>query len=496
MKKLTQEQEEKLILKCRTDIIFFVENCIINPLNQDTGSEYFITTQQKEALIALQQLVEDKCNGKRQDILGISIMSGRGTGKDACTVWVILWFMFCVPFPKIPCVSVSADQLNKVLWSEISKWLNHSNIKEFFVLQVDKLYRKDVAESVKGKEWFAFTKAANPKLSPDEQVETLAGLHADYMLQVVDEGSGVLDVVYNVLEKNMTSACNLMWVIFNPMHSKGYAVETQYSKKHRWVTFRWNSEESEITNKDQIKRIEEDYGGKQSNPYRMNVLGLPPLFNEQTLINWDWVMEAIERRLEVPPNFPLIGSLDCGGGGDNSIIANRRGNKLGKFMKYSTSDSKELENWAGAWIDSNNPDVFRVDTVGIGWHIGGSLEDKKGAVIESCDSRRSPDDAEMFTNKRAEMYWNLRDMFQKGAIEIPDDPDFKNQLAAIKYDVDNKGRIFIMDKKVLKKEIGGSPNEADAAAMLFYEKDSLVSRKYIPAYMTQKSKSGTSWMVG
>jgi hypothetical protein len=53
-----------------------------------------------------------------------------------------------------------------------------------------------------------------------------------------------------------------------------------------------------------------------------------------------------------------------------------------------------------------------------------------------------------------------------------------------------------MDKKVLKKEIGGSPNESDAAAMLFYEKESLVSRKYVPAYMTQKGKPGTSWMVG
>jgi hypothetical protein len=495
-KKLTQEDYIKLVSTCREDILFFVNECILAPYNKATGEQYFVTKQQKEALLALMELTNDKAKGLRREILGISIMSGRGTGKDATTVWGMLWFMFCTPFPKIPCISVSADQLNKVLWSEISKWLTHSIVKEFFKLGADKLSFTGLDEDIRGKRWFAFTKAANPKLSPDEQVESIAGIHENYMMQIVDECSGVLDRVFEVLEKNMTGDCNFMWIIFNPMHTKGYAIDSQYKNRHRWITFRWNSEESEITDKNQIKRIEEDYGGKGSNPYRMSVLGLPPLFNEETLINWEWVMEAVERRLEIPPNFPLIGSLDCGGGGDNSVIGNRRGNKLLPFKKFSTSDSKELENWAGSWIDANNPDVFRVDTIGIGWHIGSCLEDKKGAIVESCDSRRSPDNSEMFTNKRAEMYWNMRDMFQKGIIEIPDDPDFKNQLAAIKYDTDKSGKIFIMDKKVLKKEIGGSPNEADAAAMLFYEKESLVSRKYVPAYMTQQGKQGTTWMLG
>jgi phage terminase large subunit len=494
MAKLTYKQQYDLLLKCRNDILFFVNELIINPYNRETGADFFVTTQQKEALIALQELVHDKINGKRQEILGVSVMSGRGTGKDATTVWVMLWFMFCFPYPKIPCVSVSADQLNKVLWSEISKWLNHSDIKEYFVLQVDKLYRKDLPDSVKGKEWFAFTKAANPKLSPDEQVETLAGLHADYMLQVVDEASGALDVVFNVLEKNMTGHCNLMWIIFNPMHSKGYALDTQYSKKHRWVTFRWNSEESEITNKEQIRRLEEDYG-RDSNPYRMSVLGLPPLFNEETLINPDWIMEAINKEMTILPSMPLVASLDCGAGGDNSIVGSRRGNKLNPFKKYSTDDPVKLANWAGSWIDAEEPDVFRVDTIGIGWAIAGNLTEKKGAIIESSDSRRTPENDQMFVNKRAEMFWNLRDKFAKSSISIPEDHDFINQLMALKYDSDKNGKIFIMDKKALKKEIGGSPNEADAAAMLYYEEDDMVSLKYPQAYI-EESITGTTWMQG
>jgi phage terminase large subunit len=495
---MNKEQQEyyKLVSKCRNDILFFVNNLIIEPYNVATGANYFVTTQQKQGLTALRDLVLDKIAGKRHDVLGISIMSGRGTGKDATTVWAMLWFMFCFPNPKLPCVSVSADQLNKVLWSEISKWLMHSKVKDQFVLQTDKLFRKDVDDNARGKRWFAFTKAANPKLAPEEQIESLAGMHEDYLMQIVDEGSGVANLVYQTLEKNMTQDCNLMWVIFNPMHAKGYAVDTQYKFKHRWVTFRWNSEDSEITNKSEHKRIEEDYGGKSSNPYRMNVLGLPPLFSEETLINWEWVMEAVERKLTILPDSPLVSSMDCGAGGDNSIIGSRRGNKVYPFKKYSTADSTELVNWAGSFIDREQPDVMRIDTIGIGWAIEGNLRDKKGAIIEAADARRTADNSEMFVNKRAEMFWSLRGLFERGTIEIPDDPDLLNQLAAIKYETNKKGQIVIMDKRVLKKEIGSSPNEADALAMLFYEIEDLISRKIKMSYVPQRRHDNLTYMAG
>lgn len=493
--KITQKQKLDLIVKCRSDILFFVEECILKPTNEATGSNYFITSQQKNGLLEFQALVHDKIQGKRQDILGVSVMSGKGTGKDAATAWIIQWFMFCFPNPKIPCISVSADQLNKVLWSEISKWLTHSTVKEFFALQTEKFYRVDIDDSSRGKRWFAFTKAANPKMAPDEQIESLAGIHEDYLLQIVDEGSGVPNLVYETLENNMTGFCNLMWVIFNPMHPKGYAVDTQFKDKDRWVSLRWSSEESEITNKIKQKKLEDKFG-RDSNTYRMNVLGLPPLFNEETLINYEWVMEAVTRRLTILPTMPLVGAMDCGAGGDNSIIASKRGNKCYPFKKFSTADSTELVNWAGHYIDVEEPDVFRVDTIGIGWAVEGSLNDKKGSLVESADSRRMANNSEMFVNKRAEMFWNLREMFERGTIEIPDDPDLLDQLAALKYETNNKGQIVIMDKRALKKEIGTSPNEADALAMLFYEKEDFISKKTHPNRRRSVYSSGTTYMAG
>jgi len=488
------EQQKNLVKKCRDNIIFFVDRLIIEPYNKETGNNYFITNQQREGLLAIQKLVEDKRKGEAQDKLGISIISGKGTGKDAWTTWVIFWFMFCFPNPKIPCVSVSADQLDKVLWSELSKWLNHSAIKEYFVLQTDKLFRKDVKDNVRGKEWFAFKKAANPKNSPGEQVETLQGLHADYLLQVIDEGSGIMGPVYEALENNQTGRCNIMLLIFNPMHSKGYAVDTQYSKKHRWIALRWNAEESEIVNQNNVKRIEEDFGGRESNPYRMNVLGLPPLVDVNALIDWDWVLAAIGRPMELLPSTSMIMAVDCGAGGDKSIIAKRRGGKVYPFKRNNTSDSVELANWIGNDIDNESPDCVRVDTIGIGWAIEGILREKKGGIIEAADCRRTADEPERFSNKRAEMYWSLREQFEKGIISIPGDQDLLNQLAATKYEITQSGLIKIIEKKKIKQELGHSPDELDAMAMLYFYPDRMTSKKV--RWDTVLDYKGTTWMAG
>jgi hypothetical protein len=88
-------------------------------------------------------------------------------------------------------------------------------------------------------------------------------------------------------------------------------------------------------------------------------------------------------------------------------------------------------------------------------------------------------------------------LFERGTIEIPNDPDLLNQLAALKYDTDKRGRTLIMDKRALKKEIGSSPNEADALAMLFYELDTMISKKVNYDYVYRnKDTSNTTWMCG
>ncbi len=498
----TEQVQLRLIERWRGDHEAFVNEAIIGPHNKATGDHYYMSQQQKEGSAALTKLVKEKSAGESRDILGISIMSGNGTGKDAFTSWAIMWFLACFSYPKIPCTSVSADQLSKVLWSEIAKWLLHSPLKAYLKLQNDLFYNSSVPTEVLKKRAFAFPKAANPKNTPEEQVENLAGIHERHLMQVVDEGSGVLKPVFIALERNMTATLkrddgmqdiNLMLLIFNPNRARCYAVDTQYSDSSRWVCLRWNAEESELVDRTLIASLEKKFG-RESNPYRIRVLGLPPLVDEENLIQWDWIEDAVDRPVETPEGIPIIKGVDCGAGGDSSIIATRQGARVFPMKRLKTSEGTVLENWIGSDIDAENPDVVRIDTIGIGWAVESNVREKKGSLVEAADVRRGADDPERFENKRAEMYWRLREAFERGAISIPPDEELKNQLGAIKC-VYGK-RIKMVDKKTIKQELGHSPDEADALAITFFYPDSMASRKtsYSRARRREVPSAG-DWMA-
>lgn len=485
----------------------YIQKMIIDSYNEDTGKQVEITNQQKDGIEAVRKIVTAKLKKRElqpltgeekriSELIGVSIMSGKGSGKDAWVAWIIMWFMDCFSYPKIPCTSVSAHQLSTVLWSEIAKWYGTWRSKNNFTLLNEKFFRKDVPKDIVGKRWFAFPKTANPKSSAEE-IETLAGVHEDYVMVICDEVSGMRDSVLETLEGTLTEICNFMILIFNPTRTKGYAVDSQYKHSDYWLTLRWDAEDSPISDKANIERIKKKYG-IDSNPYRVRVKGLPPLTEADSTIPWDWIEESVEREVDVIENMPVIKGMDCGAGGDYSIIATRKGHFFYPVKRNRSPDSVVLMNWAGNDIDSEKPDVFRVDTVGLGWAIEGGLREKKGAIVEAADSRQRAENPDTFYNKRAEMFWNLREAFERRIISIPNDADLIDSLGAIKHEY-VKGRIKILDKKKIKEELGHSPDEADATALTYFRSDDLVClndpKKSKHRYYEDGTKaSEMSWM--
>lgn len=482
---LSKKQSGELFRKWIFDPLSFIEKAIIEPYNKATGKEIRITTQQKDGIEAVRKLVTARLKkGHNQELspeeielnrkFGISIMAGKGIGKDTLSAWLIIWFMCCFPNCKIPCVSVSADQLNKVLWSEIGKWLQTSLASNWLTLQNDKLFFNKVSEDIRGKRWFAFPKTANPKSSLEEQVETLSGIHEDYVMIVIDEASGIPDPVFDPLEGTLTQPCNFVFMIFNPTRSKGYAIDTQYKNSDYWITQVWDATESEISDKQVIERTIEKYG-IDSTPYRVRIKGLPPIVDEHTLFPMDWLLDAVNREIQPLERDPVVKGLDCGAGGDKSIIITRKGGKVFSIKRLTTPDSQLLINWAGADFLAEAGDILRVDNIGIGWAVYGGLFDRFGAKVESADSRKQASNTDKFYNKRAEMYWTLRDKFEKGLISIPDDPDLIDQLSVIRATYD-KGKVKIIEKAKIKQELGHSPDEADSLALTYYYEDDIIYR--------------------
>lgn len=79
-----------------------------------------------------------------------------------------------------------------------------------------------------------------------------------------------------------------------------------------------------------------------------------------------------------------------------------------------------------------------------------------------------------FKNRRAEMYWQLRECIKRGWGVPREFSELRRQLAPIPLTYDNEGRVFLLPKngddpsKCLSGLIGCSPDEADAAAIAVY----------------------------
>jgi hypothetical protein len=65
-------------------------------------------------------------------------------------------------------------------------------------------------------------------------------------------------------------------------------------------------------------------------------------------------------------------------------------------------------------------------------------------------------------------YWNLREIFENGEIDIDElDDKLAAQLGSIKWGVDSRGRIKIESKDDMRKRGMPSPDRADTVAMAF-----------------------------
>ncbi len=448
-----------------------------------------ISTQQLDALRRLGDLVNAKRKRWKQEPLtdaeqavvrkdGLSIMSGKGTGKDAFAAWIVLWFLMCFPKPKIPCTAPTSHQLSDVLWAEVHKWFRHSTLAhremksglyldEWLTWTAEKIYFTEW----KGAEWFAIARTCNVKASGEQQAETLQGFHEDYLMIVADEASGLPDPVFKPLETTMTGPVNFAVIIFNPTRSSGYAIDTQVKHREHWIALRWNSEESENVDKDQIAKLAQKYG-KDSNMYRISVLGLPPKGDPDMLIPWDWAMSAVDAEIEYADDDPLIVAIDVGGRGedaDKTVFASGRGNKVLGFREFRSLDTEQIANWAMAMIFDEEPAMVIIDTIGLGDGVYSKLVHRiEGTMIVGCNVSELASNDDKFPKLRDELWWQLRELFEQRRISIPNDDELIGEITNIKWAPGDDGRIKVEGKRELKARGLPSPNKGDCLMMLQY----------------------------
>jgi len=526
MSRESSSKVNDLFFKWRYNPYSFVTEALgAKPLDfkKDNPHTKTVTTQQKEVLDILGKyayvlkkkqnnheiLEEEKYLLKK---MGISIKSGKGPGKTTLMAWSVIWFLCCFPKSVIPCTAPKLDQVKDVLWREVAKWIDISRkegkygdaIFNSIVIQGEKIYMDTKVGNIKGnsgKEWYAIARSASTSQSPDAPAETLQGFHAEHMMIIVDEASGVPDNVFMPLDTTLTDICNFMLMTYNPNRTSGFAYRSHHNDRMDWICFRWNCEESENVSQESIERVARKYG-KDSNAYRINVLGLEPVGDNESVIPLEWVQNAVERDIVSTPDDPTFSGVDVARqGGDKSIIITRHGNVFDKEIKsFNGLDTMQLAGWVNLHISEERPRDIAVDVVGMGYGVYDRVREVGNRIV-GVNVAESTTNKAKFERLRDELWWRTREEFQKGTISIPNDEELIFELSNVKYEVRSNGKIKIESKKEMKRRGVQSPNKADALVLTYYFLDSTYREplkgfgKYGSKMKSNPYTTSKSWMT-
>lgn len=403
----------------------------------------------------------------------VAVRSGHGTGKTTSLAWSILWFLLTHDSPRIPCTATTGAQISDVLWSEISK--QHNQMEPYFKEMIDV---QSGHVFLKGFKKTAFAVARS--ISPGND-EALQGFHADNIMYVVDEASGVRDGIFTVAEGALTTEGARVVMTGNPTKTTGYFHRAFHKNRGQWTLLHFNGEDSPLVTDKYVNEMIESYT-RDSDIFRVRVLGDFPHASVLQFIGRDIINQAAGKKLALMDydHAPKIIGVDVARfGDDQSVIAIRQGLRVHNLKKFKKIDTMELASQVAHDIEALQPDAVFIDGGAMGPGVIDRLRQLKYKNVHEVHfgGKALNNGDEKYYNKRAEMWGLMRKWLHAGGC-IPDDAELIEDLAGPEYGHDGKEQIQLEQKSDMKKRDLASPDCADALAVTFA----------FPVYRDQKDK--------
>ena len=172
--------------------------------------------------------------------------------------------------------------------------------------------------------------------------------------------------------------------------------------------------------------------------------------------------------------------IDVGGGGDDSKFVIRKGKFAFVASTLKTTDTMLVVDEAIrlAELYGVKKDKLKIDDTGIGRGASDMLKQKGyyncGVSFGSSALRK-----DLFANKRAEMYWGIKEWIESGGILDEKCSDWI-ELTWTKYKIQTgEKKIILEDKERVKQKFRKSPDTADALALTF------VKEKFIGVFSSK-----------
>ena len=393
----------------------------------------------------------------------ISIRSGHGVGKTTLLSWVLLWHIL-TRFPqKSVCTAPSSPQLFDALWSELRGWIG--KLPHAWQALLDPTSDR-VTLRARPDESFI-----SARTSRAESPEALQGVHSTWVLLIVDEASGVPEAVFEAATGSMSTPGAITVLTGNPTRSTGFFFRTHHSEADRWYTERVSSLDSPRVDREFVEEVAARYG-RESNAFRVRVLGEFPSSQGDTLIGAELVEQAMERVLEFDPTAAEIWGVDAARfGTDSSVLVKRRDKMVPELPReWRGLDTMQLTGQVANEYNRTpanvRPKIIVVDSIGIGAGVEDRLRELEIPVI-GVNVAETPSIEARFRRQRDELWQAAADWLTTRQVALPWDERLRDDLCAPRYDFTSDGRLIVESKAQMRSRGLLSPDRADALCLTF-----------------------------
>ena len=392
-----------------------------------------------------------------------AVASGHGTGKTSIISILVLWYMVTRPRANIRVTANTEAQLRSTTWPELALWHKRCIFRDWFLWEATRFSKIGDREN-----WYA------ESLSWSEgNPDAFAGKHGRYYMIIMDEASGIADVIWETVRGSITTDGNCHVALGNPIRPSGgfFDVFHHPHKSNRWNIRHINSLETKTGNSGELRAIMREYG-PEHDVTRRRVLGQFPRQAASQFISTADVEGAMNRQLEHDDyaNFPVYMGVDVARfGDDRSCILLRQGPKVLDIQTFEGADTVQVANIATGILKSRKDiQMVFVDEVGVGAGVVDMMR-RYDDRVTGVNVGRRPTNMKLYKNLRVELWDKMRQDIPK--VDLPSNDALKRELTTIEYDFTDQGQMRLERKVDMKRRGLESPDIADALALTYARPD-------------------------
>lgn len=414
-----------------------------------------------------------------------AVHSCHNVGKTFTSAVAAMWWIFSHKPGESFVISTAptAVQVKSLLWREIGRLHSKSGLPGR--TNLTELY----LPAGNGEELVAFGRTTS-----EHNEAAFNGIHAKYVLVILDEASGVPAAIWNAAESIASNRYSRILAIANPDINTGpFADACSESSPYNVIHIGYQHTPS-VTGEEVPEELL-DYlisaewvddrrmaWGEDSALFQSKCLGQ---FPEGDTDPWRVVSEtdvALCRYIEpaYDPDPRRWGGLDVGGGDDRTVLVERVNDAVGRIETFQESDPmRSAERLAHLIVEWRLTKV-NMDIIGVGWGLAGSLRKQfenwrdEGSLkydiqINGINFSSRASQPKKFANQRAAAWWGGRELSREQRWSLANlDDDAIAELTMPRYELRN-GKILIEPKAMVRERLGRSPDIADALLLAFFD---------------------------